>query len=201
MEKLVIFDKDGTLAQTISGEVFINDPNDQKLIDGVFVRLHCLHRAGWKIAIVSNQGGVAAGHKTIKQAIEEMHNCIGELPCSNVEAFICPDMAGEQCYRVMNEPTKSVLVIHAIPEYKSFDWIGTFRKRTDGGQGSGMLRLAMRNCLSDHYVVMVGDRDEDRVAAEQCGIDFVTAEDWLADKSEQLAEPYLKVINRRSSQG
>ena len=70
--KLLMVDKDGTLVKTRSGERFPNSPWDQQPIDGVERELLSLEVAGWTIVIISNQGGVSAGHwkrRSLKCAI------------------------------------------------------------------------------------------------------------------------------------
>lgn len=56
--KLAIFDKDGTLTTTVSGETFVQHPKDQKLLPGVAKGLKAMADDGWHFAIASNQGGV-----------------------------------------------------------------------------------------------------------------------------------------------
>lgn len=71
MNKLLILDKDGTLTKTISGEKFVQHPEDQKIIPGASKAVNYAKQQGYKIAIASNQGGVKAGFKTIEEALQE----------------------------------------------------------------------------------------------------------------------------------
>jgi D-glycero-D-manno-heptose 1,7-bisphosphate phosphatase len=57
--KLIVFDKDGTLTQPISGNTFVQHPEDQQLRPGVAQKLEQLRAEGWTMAIASNQGGCA----------------------------------------------------------------------------------------------------------------------------------------------
>jgi hypothetical protein len=59
MTKLIIFDKDGTLTQPISGGAFVQHPEDQQLRPGVAQKLEQLRAEGVAMAIASNQGGCA----------------------------------------------------------------------------------------------------------------------------------------------
>ena len=70
--KLAIFDKDGTLIAPKIGAKFVDHPEDQILLPGVADGIQSLAADGWAIAIASNQGGVAAGHKSLGCAIDEM---------------------------------------------------------------------------------------------------------------------------------
>lgn len=57
MTKLVIFDKDGTLVEPISGGTFVQHPHDQRLRPGVAEKLEQLRGDGLMMAIASNQDG------------------------------------------------------------------------------------------------------------------------------------------------
>jgi len=59
MTKLLILDKDGTLVCPKSGKEFVQHPEDQELIPGVSEAIARYAANGWKMAIASNQGGVA----------------------------------------------------------------------------------------------------------------------------------------------
>lgn len=72
---LVILDKDGTLVEPASGKEFVQSPGDQRLLPGVAERIAELKAMGAKVAIASNQGGVAAGHKSAGDAVSEMQFC------------------------------------------------------------------------------------------------------------------------------
>ena len=84
--KLLVLDKDGTLTRTKSGHTFVQHPEDQVLIDGVVEAIAAYTADGWTMAIASNQGGVAAGHKTLEEAIAEMQYAM-ELTGINIAAI------------------------------------------------------------------------------------------------------------------
>lgn len=187
---LAIIDKDGTLTDTVSGHQFPQSPTDQLLLPGVANRIAELKEMGATIVIASNQGGVAAGHKTLDDAIREMQYVLKLLPQVDY-AFFCPDFDGLQCYYVHQSN------IDAPPEIAGWEahranvgasLIGTFRKRTDGHLGSGMLHAAMLIYPMLSQVVMVGDRPEDQQAAAQAGITFVDAEAWRSGQVSVFPE-------------
>jgi D-glycero-D-manno-heptose 1,7-bisphosphate phosphatase len=94
--KLLILDKDGTLTRPVSGSTFVQHPEDQKLLPGVAETIARYRDEGWTMAIASNQGGVAAGLKTIEEAKCEMMYCMKLLPDIELGLF-CPDN-GETIY-------------------------------------------------------------------------------------------------------
>lgn len=69
-DKVVVafFDADSTLRVTKSGRVTANDVDDVLLLPGVATRLKEVQARGEVIVVISNQGGVAAGHTTFERA-------------------------------------------------------------------------------------------------------------------------------------
>lgn len=96
-KKLLLLDLDGTFRETISGAKFINEPYDQRLIEGVAQKLKSYAQT-YQIIGISNQAGAQAGYKSLE-------NCIAEQ-CYTLE--LCPEMAciyfcpddGKKCYRI-----------------------------------------------------------------------------------------------------
>jgi len=70
--KVAFFDADSTLRVSKSGSVSANDPRDVKLLPFVADRLAELAEEGYLIAVVSNQGGVAAGFVSMETADEAL---------------------------------------------------------------------------------------------------------------------------------
>lgn len=167
---LVIFDKDGTLTTPASGATFVQSPTDQILLSGVVDRLAELEAMGATIAIASNQAGVAAGHKTLVSAANEMAYCMNLIGIKYL-AYFCPDFEGKECYHVAIEPHGySAHAIHNNANAQHL--VGSFRKPQ-----AGMLQFVMQwGGFKD--VVFVGDRPEDREAAQSAGVAFVDAEAW-----------------------
>ncbi len=58
MTQAVFLDKDGTLVEDASYSV---DLSRMRLLPGVLVGLRALHRAGYRLIVISNQSGVARG--------------------------------------------------------------------------------------------------------------------------------------------
>lgn len=163
--KLLLLDLDGTVREPKSAAKFINEPEDQRLIVGVEEAVK--RYSDWLIVGITNQGGVAAGHKSLESAIAEQRVTIDLLP--QLECiYFCPDFEGLQAIRC---------------HYTDGNWrwlerenhgFGGFRKPS-----SGMLNLAIDDCISrPKEVLMVGDRAEDEQAAAAAGVPFMWAETW-----------------------
>lgn len=172
--KLLILDKDGTLTTPKSGAKFVQHPEDQALLPGVLGALEKYAAEGWAMAIASNQGGVAAGHKSLEQAIEEMQYCQELLPHTiGFRFYFCPDFEGKKVY--------------------AGDWRGfepaewpledqvNYRK-----PNGGMLELAMMETResSKAETLFVGDLPEDEQAAANAGVRFMWADEWRARRRE-----------------
>jgi D-glycero-D-manno-heptose 1,7-bisphosphate phosphatase len=196
---LLLLDKDGTLIQPRSGRRFVRHPQDQELMPGVKAAIAQYAAQGWKMAIVSNQGGVAAGHKTLEDAIAEMAYCLELLPQIEV-GFFCPDFEGNDCWRVRRKNPefigdKPCEAIQAITWCVEDDrWIpDTIYSLISPSQVVGRCRKPEPGMLilaQQEYVVatrtenqlpqtlMVGDRPEDEQAAQAAGVDFLWAQQW-----------------------
>ena len=154
-------DLDGTVRHSRKGR-FITDPDDVVLYPGVPERLaHYPREASWLRFAVSNQGGVAYGYKDAEQVV--------------AEAEATAALFDENPFDVM---VFALAMPYGKVEKLNFDSL--FRK-----PGYGMLALCEAVAYQHGYIVswehsvMVGDRDEDRVMAENVGvIAFEDAETW-----------------------
>lgn len=174
--KLLILDKDGTLVRPVSGEKFVQHPHDQELIPDVAEALARYAADGWAMAIASNQGGVAAGHKTLDDAIAEMRFCLRLLVNAGYDskdmiAYFCPD-AGDVCGIV-----KGATDYFPYRERDHHLKVSSYRKPSPG-----MIEAAImehKPMFSDfESVLFVGDRPEDKQAAANAGVQFMWASDW-----------------------
>ncbi len=161
MTKLLLLDKDGTLVAPSSGKQFVENPQDQVVLPGVREAIAYYVGHGWFPVILSNQGGVAAHHKSLKDAIAEMRYCMELL---NIEmGCFCPDFEGIELYIV--GPGEKEARLCAQNQ-------GWFRK-----PGPGMLKWGIEYYSAD-IALMVGDRSEDEAAAGAAGVEFLTASQW-----------------------
>jgi D-glycero-D-manno-heptose 1,7-bisphosphate phosphatase len=173
---LIILDKDGTLVKPKSRNTFVQHPTDQRLLAGVEERIAELKAIEATIVIASNQGGVAAGHKSHEETAAEMHYCLTLLPDIS-EAWYCTDFSGEVAF-VVSADDDSKHPTSASTMRNCEDLVGSFRKPSPG-----MLLGAMRR-HQEKEVVMVGDRPEDAQAAVAAGVTFVDAEAWRSGTVE-----------------
>jgi len=175
MTKIFFFDLDGTLRQPKSGKTFINEPDDQKPIAGASEAI--AHYSDSFICIgITNQGGVAAGHKSIESAIEEQRITLKLFPELS-EIFFCPNW-GESCYQISrgNVPLSFEAPIG-----------GDSLKVSCRKPGHGMLLITSQTFGLDN-AWMVGDRPEDEKCATAAGINFIAASVMLAKFTPGISE-------------
>lgn len=171
MSKLLIVDKDQTIIRSrLGGREFVRRPWDQVPIPGVLGTLEKYREDGWKIVIASNQGGIAAGKKTLESTFMEMEFCLELFPMID-EAFFCPDYEGRHCWRMwrndagLNDEDHRILYDDDYL-YEKRNLSGSFRKPK-----GGMLVLADDLFPSDK-AFFIGDMETDRQAAIDAGIGF-----------------------------
>ena len=162
--KALLLDLDGTIRRPTSGK-FIEDPNDQEPIEESIKTMQLYDQEGWIITGITNQGGVAAGHKSLKSAIEEQRKTLEIFPLL-CYIYFCPDFEGNLCYGVSRE---NIDLIHET--HKEF--LGQFRK-----PNCGMISAALKSFKNPSKALMVGDRLEDEEAAKNAGIHFLSADIW-----------------------
>lgn len=185
MSKLLILDKDWTLVKPISGGTFVQHPEDQELLPGVADTIAHYHAEGWEMVIASNQGGVTAGHKTLDDAIAEMRYCMRLLPQIAFSLF-CPDQ-GSDCWFVGS--AREINVLKVWKKFNAFDdLVGKFRK-----PDAGMLLLSQYyhfwtpergGTLQPSNTLFVGDMDTDFQCAQNAGVEFIWASDWVRQFAE-----------------
>jgi D-glycero-D-manno-heptose 1,7-bisphosphate phosphatase len=181
MERILFVDCDGTIREPASGATFINRPDDQRIIEGVAQALTYYQKKGYTIIGTTNQGGVAAGHKQLEDAIAEQEYTLKLLPqIRNI--FFCPDFEGQYCWIVGGHEPKP---IHLADWGKP--WIGQFRKPSAGMIHAANRLLGSEPIDSGHW--MIGDREEDKLCAAAAGINFIWADIWRDRFKPGMDEP------------
>ena len=152
--KLIIFDVDGTLVTTKSGATFRKTADDWQWLPGRLRRLYQLDRTGIKLAIATNQGGVAFEYLKPQDIRAELSRM--------AEQVHIPYIA--MCF---SHPKAT------IAEFREDS------PRRKPGPGM-LLEIIESSGEAKEHVLMVGDRDEDEQAARAAGVDFMLAEKFFA---------------------
>ncbi len=167
MSKILFVDCDGTIREPKSGAKFISSPDDQQIIKGANDAIAHWFGEGYTVIGITNQAGVAAGHKSLEDTITEQRYTLNLFPLLS-EIYFCPDYEGLICWRVTREGEFNIT--NDEPNQEKYK----FRK-----PGYGMI-LAASNLFGGNLAEcwMVGDSPEDQGAAVNAGIRFIWAGDW-----------------------
>lgn len=174
MLNILFVDLDGTIRQPITGK-WIQPWDNQEPMPGAKRTLEEFYKKGWLIIGITNQGGVAAGHKTLEECMKEQQYTLNIFPeIQMIQA--CPDFEGEQL--ISTERGVHSIVARSDfphPNYPNDLLYPNFRKPE-----SGMVMRAIDSCglIDANEVWMVGDRLEDEGCARNAGINFCHAEIW-----------------------
>jgi HAD superfamily hydrolase (TIGR01662 family) len=161
---LYAFDADGTLIEsfleTVDGVLTPVHPYERvALLPGRRERLAALVEDGHRVAIVTNQGGVAFGQQTDEEVFEKFAMVLHALGLDpeTTDLRIC-----------MHHPRASVEQWRAAG--------GCERRKPSGLMIQEAMMLAG---VEESATVYVGDLDTDRQAADDAGCSFYWAEDFF----------------------
>lgn len=165
--KILFCDIDGTLTETISGKPFKQHPKDVKILDGADKAVQHFNNLGWLIIGVSNQGGVAAGHKSLDDAIAEMAYTKLLFPELR-RIYFCPDYEGKQLF------SDDGYEISAWEDCSKYN----FRKPNPGMILHFLDDARIKENYREWEAMMTGDRPEDEECALNAGIKFIWDQTW-----------------------
>ena len=96
--KLVILDRDGVINQDSAN--FIKNPNEWIAVPGSLEAIALLNQSGFRVAVATNQSGVARGlfdMVTLNAIHDKMHRALA-LVGGRIDAlFYCPHAADDHC--------------------------------------------------------------------------------------------------------
>lgn len=143
MNKAVFLDRDGVINEVLTKRVkFVNKPERFYLLEGVGEAVARLNEAGYKIFVVTNQGGVGLGYmeeKMLHRVHEKMVSDLAEFGATVDDISYCPHKPHEGCACRKPEP--------------------------------GMIiDLAQKHDIDMEKSYMVGDRDVDIMAGKSAGL-------------------------------
>jgi histidinol-phosphate phosphatase family protein len=152
--RLLLLDRDGTLNQSL-GHRPPTHPDEVRLLPGIGPKLRQYTALGWRLVVVTNQGGVAFGHQTLAQAKAVHRSVLEALPVRIDGSYLCP-----------HHP-KGTVAQYAIA--------CPCRKPAPGAILQALERFGApaEDCL------LVGDQDTDLQAAAAAGVPFAWAVDFF----------------------
>lgn len=165
MNRAVFLDRDGVINEVLTHWVkFVNKPEDFYLLDGVGEAIYKLNTNGYKVFVVTNQGGIGLGYMQ-EPMLEKVHQKM-KSDLENFDAYVddiayCPHKPHEGC--ACRKP-KPKMITDLIEKY--------------------------RIQLSGSY--MVGDRKPDIEAGKEAGLKTVLVGNRKEEKGrEDLHFPSL----------
>ena len=148
--RLIIFDKDGTIAGGPEGRP-PNNLDEQYMLPGVRKKCEDLRRQGVRLGVASNQGGVAFGHLTEDQAWDLVEDAAKQIGAE--DWTLCP-----------HHPKGT------IEEYA--------RECDRRKPAPGMLLDLMEHFdIRRDDTLYIGDQEEDYDAAKKAGCNFMWADE------------------------
>lgn len=191
--KILLIDMDGTLVTTKSGKPFPENYSDRLPSLYLPAILQRYKDEGWAIAMVTNQGGIEAGFKTIEDTVKELRYVMNLYPMIDLAYFSPEDsdrtwwrklqtflgIRADTCYLVSKCNFQKI-----DKKYFTDDWImynggrDRFRFRKPG---AGKLFVAASVLCNEGWsqALMVGDREDDKGAAETFGCYFEWVEEFI----------------------
>lgn len=161
MNKALFLDLDHTLITPLKGRRFPKDIYDWKFKKNILDSIEPYVEAGYKIIIISNQGGIEAGHLTTKEFEKKM-------------SYILPDLIKYFNY--------TEFYYYYCPSNNSKNY---FRKPNPGM----ILKAAVDHEINLRKSLFVGDASgvkgsyssSDRDAAENAGVEYVDINEFIED--------------------
>jgi D-glycero-D-manno-heptose 1,7-bisphosphate phosphatase len=96
--KLIILDRDGVINR--DSDAFIKSPDEWIPLPGSLEAIARLNQAGYKVAIATNQSGVARGlfnMVTLNAIHQKLHAAMQQIGADVDAIFFCPHAASDSC--------------------------------------------------------------------------------------------------------
>jgi len=164
-QRLALIDRDGTI---IVDKVYLSDPDGIEFAPGAIEGLRLLRDAGFALALVTNQSGIARGlfdAATLGKIHDRLKTMLAAEGLAFEAIYVCPHGPGDGCDCRKPQP--------------------------------GMLRQAMRELGSGpDKAVMIGDSDADMGAAKAAGVRAVRVAAGGGSGSTGAAHDFLEAAHR-----
>ena len=163
---LLIFDKDGTLTETVDGSPCPTTPDNQLLLPGVREMLHLWHNQGDIITVVSNQGAVSFGELTEMESwaiVQELNRLLGGVIRDAKLGFYHPQGPLRERYIDKRKPNPD-MILELLADHADTDDPTTFQRS----------------------VCFIGNQDTDMQAATYAGIPFKWAHEVFSWNSNLI---------------
>lgn len=157
MNKALFLDRDGVINDNTK---FVNELRDLKFIPGIFDFACDAIDKGYKIFVITNQGGIAAGHLSVMQHSSIMNAVMRAFEmngCPITEYYCCAHLPPD--HKAIVEGSKAIQIQSLIKDCSC-------RKPKPGL----ILQAADQHDIDLSQSVMVGDMQTDIDAAKAAGV-------------------------------
>lgn len=204
IDKGLFLDLDGTVIVTRSGKTFPVDKDDWQFNPGILERIESYIEQGYHIAIVTNQGGIEAGHVTMNDFRHKIRRIMGEIitvtgcPFSQISYRFCMSNHPDNFYRMPNPGMGYELALSHILDLSQSIMVGdasgklrgkinVYRSNDTAGWAyvSGELVPIDKHPLVVEMTKYTGElreydhADSDLRFAKACGMEYIDIEDFL----------------------
>ncbi|MFC3041137.1 D-glycero-alpha-D-manno-heptose-1,7-bisphosphate 7-phosphatase [Virgibacillus xinjiangensis] len=173
MDKAIFLDRDGVINEVLTDRVtFVNTPEDFHLLPGTGEAVQLLNAAGYKVFVVTNQGGVGLGFMA-EEALREVHMKMQEV-LRKENALIddiayCPHKPYANC--ACRKPKPQMILDlaekHQVNLKESY-MVGDREPDILAGRDAGV------------RTILVGNGDSGGVVADFVFPDLLAAAKWIA---------------------
>lgn len=175
MQPAIFLDRDGVINEVKTDRVkYVNHPDDLHLLPDVGEAIKLFNDAGWKVFVVTNQGGIGLGFME-EANVETIHRKM-EDDLAGFGAWIeavrcCPHKPHANCACRKPKPKMitDLAVEYDVDVTKSY-MVGDRKPDIEAGRRAGT------------YTVLVGNSDKNDVEADFYFSDLLAFGKWLCEK-------------------
>ncbi|GAB3049168.1 D-glycero-alpha-D-manno-heptose-1,7-bisphosphate 7-phosphatase [Virgibacillus ainsalahensis] len=177
MEKGMFLDRDGVINEVLSSRVkFVNKPKDFYLLEGVGEAVKIFNDMGFKVFVVTNQGGIGLGfmQETGLQAVHKrMEDDLRTFGASIDDIAYCPHKpkAGCSCRKPKPQMILDLAQKYAIDLAESY-MVGDRLPDIQAGKEAGV------------RTVLVGERMENKKEADMNFGDLLSVAKWMWEERQ-----------------
>src|SRR5699024_600254 len=171
MHKAIFLDRDGVINEVKTKRVtFVNNPDDFYLLDGVGEAIKRFNDNGWKVFVITNQGGIGLGYmeeSSLKAIHAKMEDDLSAFGATIDDIHYCPHKPYANC--PCRKP-KPKMITDLAEEYEidvaESYMVGDRRPDIEAGSQAGT------------QTVLVGDRSQHEVKADLYFKDLLSFAMW-----------------------
>ncbi|MCP8615762.1 D-glycero-alpha-D-manno-heptose-1,7-bisphosphate 7-phosphatase [Salirhabdus salicampi] len=174
MSKAMFLDRDGVINEVLTNRVkFVNKPKDFYFLDGVGEAIKLFNDSGYKVFVVTNQGGIGLGHmkeSDLHKVHDKMREDLKEYGAVINDIAYCPHKPHANCPCRKPKP-KMILDLaekYDIDVKQSF-MVGDREADILAGKRAGT------------KTVLIGNREEVNIEADAVFSDLLSVANWLSE--------------------